>query len=368
MKQKNYIMKKNNDIIKQPMKNINTMKIMKKFLFLKIFFLALYSPTIFAITCSTGSGGSSGSYSWDEARGNGDANGFTKRWNHASASFDDKLWVIAGNSASNGTLNDVWSSTNGSTWTNNTAGSSKKLLGRAFHQAVSFGGKLWVIGGFISGFNVSEVLNDVWNSTNGKTWTQVTDNAGFPARYQFTAVVFNDGSGEKMWVIGGNDDTNKLNDVWSSTNGKTWKKETDNAGFSDRSIHQAVNFDNKLWVMGGLDNDSDRLNDVWRSTNGKDWTQVTSSATFSARYGHQAVNFDNKLWVMGGIVGSNAQADVWSSTNGKDWTKVTDSAGFGNRRRFSSAVLNNRVWTFGGAKFISFNFNISNTVWSMAKD
>jgi dihydrofolate reductase len=340
------------------MKNINTMKIMKKFLFLKICLLTLYSPTIFAITCSTGSGGSA-TYTWTEVRDSGDANGFPNRWNHSSVAFGGKLWVIAG-SGFFGSEDDVWSSADGKTWTEVTKDSSKKFTARNNHRSVVFDGKMWAIGGTHGGNQ-----NDVWSSTNGKTWTQVKPNNsdGFSARQDFTAVVFNDatGTGEKIYVIGGRDSSN-TNDVWSSTNGKTWDEVTDNAAFSARQGHSSVNFDNKIWVIGGFDGSSP-TNSVWSSANGKDWTEVTkdSSKKFTARNTHRSVVFDGKMWVIGG---SGRKNDVWSSTNGKDWTEVTDNAGFDGRNQMSSAIFNNRVWILGGLG----NTNFLNDAWSMVRD
>jgi N-acetylneuraminic acid mutarotase len=57
------------------------------------------------------------------------------------------------------------------------------------------------------------MLNDAWYSADGKTWTQATAAAAFPARASHSSVVFNN----EMWVIGGeNKSANPLDDVWES--------------------------------------------------------------------------------------------------------------------------------------------------------
>ena len=61
--------------------------------------------------------------------------------------------------------------------------------------------------------------------------------------------------------------------------------------------------------MGGNDG-SNRFNDVWYSSNGASWTQATSSAGWTGREGPTSVVFDNKMWVMGGYDGSYRN-DVW---------------------------------------------------------
>jgi dihydrofolate reductase len=120
---------------------------------------------------------------------------------------------------------------------------------------LAFDDKMWVIGGKTD----SGEKNDVWSSTNGISWTTTTDKADFSARVGHQSVVFD----EKMWVIGGFADSNK-NDVWSSTDGISWTTATDEAAFSGRDDHQSVVFDEKIWVIGGDDN-LDRQNDIWYS-------------------------------------------------------------------------------------------------------
>ena len=45
--------------------------------------------------------------------------------------------------------------------------------GRRGHQAVSYGGSLWVIGG-----RGSNYLNDVWRSADGENWVSVSVSGG----------------------------------------------------------------------------------------------------------------------------------------------------------------------------------------------
>lgn len=51
----------------------------------------------------------------------------------------------------------------------------------------------------IGGRNASGYLNDVWYSSDGVNWTQVTVSTAFPARTEYACVVHNNA----MWVIGG---------------------------------------------------------------------------------------------------------------------------------------------------------------------
>ena len=111
-----------------------------------------------------------------------------------------------------------------------------------------------------------------------------------------------------------------------------WSRATDSAGWSARTNHSSVVYDNKIWVIGGYDPTGFKR-DVWYSTDGVSWIQATDSAGWSPRMKHSSVVFDNKIWVIGGE--SNVRPynrnDVWYSTDGVNWTQATDSAGWSRR-------------------------------------
>jgi hypothetical protein len=129
------------------------------------------------------------------------------RTHHQTVVFNNKIWLIAG-LGENGRTNDVWNSSDGITW--ELINPSADFDGRYYHSAITFDDKMWVIGG--NGFNGSESVhfNDVWSSSDGINWTEETLNAPFSARDHNTLVDFDD----SIWVIGGRDDEARLNDVW----------------------------------------------------------------------------------------------------------------------------------------------------------
>ena len=83
---------------------------------------------------------------------------------------------------------DVWSSVNGINWSLETGGADWSR--RHGHQALSHNGLLYVLGGYERGesWNSSSSLNDVWSSGNGASWTLETANAEWSNSYQ--AVIF----------------------------------------------------------------------------------------------------------------------------------------------------------------------------------
>ena len=88
--------------------------------------------------------------------------------------------------------------------------------------------------------------------------------------------------------------------------------------------HASVVFNNKMWVLGGRDESSNK-NDVWSSSDGINWTQATANAPWTARQEYTSVVFNNKMWVLGGYDGSYKN-DVWSSSDGVNWTQATANA------------------------------------------
>ena len=287
-------------------------------------------------------------YRWTKVTENADWSG---RNGHTTVVFDEKLWVLGGLGlrirTQSSSKNDVWSSSDGVKWTEETA--SAPWSGRNGHTTVVFDEKLWVLGG-LSNFNSK---NDVWNSSDGVTWTKVKENADWSGRYGHTTVVFD----EKLWVLGGLSNFNSKNDVWSSSDGVTWTEETASAPWSGRFDHTTVVFKKKLWVLGGLSNFNSK-NDVWNSSDGVTWTKVKENADWSGRFDHTTVMFKKKLWVLGGIImESNIfKNDVWNSSDGVEWTKVKENADWLGRYGHTMVMFNDKLWVLGGlGKGITFN-------------
>ena len=179
---------------------------------------------------------------------------------------------------------------------------------RRSHTSVVFKNKIWVLGGRSN----SGWRNDVWSS-DLSTWERKTHNAAWAVRFSHTSVVF-DG---KIWVLGGivapSGQIESANDVWFSSDGITWTEVTTDTVWSPRANHASAVFDNKMWVLGGAGAASfvsniiyeEATNDVWTSVNGKTWTKEAfhrlNEEFFTPRYGHSVlVNPNNLLIITGG--------------------------------------------------------------------
>ncbi|WP_115667138.1 Ig-like domain-containing protein [Saccharospirillum mangrovi] len=255
----------------------------------------------------------------------------------------ERLWLIGGWSTGNDNRNDVWTSPNGTDWARREpSANGQAFTGRSGHQAVFFKNRLWVIGGLIG----PQYVNDIWSSADGRDWREETSQAEFSGRTGHRVVVYNDGRGERLWLVGGDNDDNELNDVWSSSDGIHWRQEAVDAAFPIRRAHALAVFNQQLWVVGG--NGGSYLNDVWSSRNGQDWQPHTAEAAFSGRDSHQAIAFADRLWVIGGLGGSYNN-DVWSSADGLHWQQHRVHADFSPRRNHGVVVFNQRLWLVGGS-------------------
>lgn len=285
---------------------------------------------------------------------------FAPRYGHTALVFKDRLYVIGGIGNSGGAkvdYNDVWSSVDGKTWREET--SSAGFSPRNEHGSVVFNGKLWVIGGVDSNVN-SNNKNDVWNSEDGKTWTQVLAHDGtiFPTAASATQFSARSGHGlyaykNKLWVIGGNSINSTggfdiVNDVWSSSDGVVWVQETSAAPYPIRSRFASAVFDNKMWIIGGLASNA-YFNDAWATEDGKTWTEVLAKNDYPGpdelppMDTPVAVVFTSGLWLTNMSVG-----EVWASTNGADWFRAPVSKRFPGYRRSSITAFRQRLWAIGG--------------------
>ncbi len=228
-------------------------------------------------------------------------------------------------------------------------------------------GKLWSMGGFLKGrkdadgnIPFDDPTKDTWSSEDGLNWTRNTIVDGFSQREAVSALTFND----KLWVIGGNGAGffgalgSPLNDVWSSSNGTTWTEVTAGADFVGRTAPAAVVFDGKMWIIAGVDDAGTLLNDVWSSTDGVTWTAETTAAEFPARKAASVFVFNDKMFLVGGEGFNDPDAvqyaDMWVSEDGATWTEVDASdpfsmpESFTGRSNQATFVDGNQIFMIGG--------------------
>lgn len=241
----------------------------------------------------------------------------------------------------------------GSDWTSSNAPWS----GREAFGTVVFDNKIWIFGGIIGS---STDANDVWSSSDGVVWTQVTTSASWSPRHSSVYLVY----AGRIWIIGGQTQAGVgFTDVWSSPDGITWTQATNSANFgTPLSGNTGVSFNGKMWVFSY----SGTASNSWYSIDGITWTQASANIAVTPRVQATATAYNGKMWIISGYQQSPSAVDVndaWYSTDGVTWTAATTSAPWTGRRFSSLLVFNNRMYIIAG-----YNSNVSpyyfNDVWS----
>ncbi len=275
--------------------------------------------------------------------------------------YRDHLWILGGwFTPQDPNPVDVWKSPDGKKWT--CVQEHAPWVQSDLPVSLAFDDRMWIMGG--RKLPGTECSNKVWSSTDGVAWT-LEGQAGWRPRVSPCFAVFKD----RMWVFGGTEsfydhsEAMVKNDVWSSADGKGWKLETPNAGWSKRAHSQAVVFKDKLWIMGGgLWNPQHvATNDVWCSEDGVHWTQVTPAAPWAPRLWFGAVAYRDHLWVFAGWSKEHGNfGDVWCSADGVAWTEVKSDVIWKARHEIAPYVFQDKIWLAGGHAE-----PLSNEVWSL---
>ena len=256
-------------------------------------------------------------------------------------------------------------------WVNVT--SSAAFAPRDGAGALSFRGRMWLVGGYNPRDKVHFPLicnNEVWSSGDGADWTLAKPNTFVDARFdsardwegRHTAgyVVYKN----KMWIVGGDANQHHYqNDVWNSRDGKRWQRVSANVPWAPRVLHYTVVFRGRIWVIGGqtmpaFAASSERFyRDIWTTTDGVRWEQVLPREPYwSARgmIGGAAVH-NGRIWILGGGTYDTPATpqrkfynDVWSSADGVDWQCHTKAAPWTPRQYHDVAVWDGRLWVLEG--------------------
>ncbi len=272
------------------------------------------------------------------------------------------------------------------------------------HSSVSYKGRLWVMGGYNPGLLKGDTyLEDVWSSADGLNWKEETSSAPWLGRRGHASVVFDDGSGEAMYVIGGfvvNEETGYReyrNDVWRSTDGANWTQikegsepELDSLyDWFPRFNHACVVASHGgtayIYLIGGVTQlegfdarySMKYFSDVWRSGNGIDWERLPNN-DFGIRSEHAAA-YDpasGRIFVQGGRHGIMVQDSLnlshphpeffwlWSSADGISWIPENDTAefeqGYLYRAEHQLLVMQEQLFGFPGRNASNVHFHFSN--------
>jgi hypothetical protein len=293
------------------------------------------------------------------------------------------------------------------TWTqvSKKAGWSNRLD----HSALWYKDRLWVIGGYNPGkVSGDPYMEDVWSSADGEEWRLETDQAPWLGRRGHASVVFDDGSGEAMYVIGGfvvNEESGYReyrNDVWKSTDGVQWIQVKDREvppldslyDWYPRFNHACVTASHGgveyMYLVGGVTQLEDHnaryamkyFNDVWRSRDGTSWERMDNN-DFGMRAEHAlAVDPETqRIYLQGGRHGEIVEAPenashpvpdyqwLWHSDDGISWTPQNDTAEFDQgylwRAKHQMVMLDGQLFGFPGRSSSNHHLTFRGGFWRL---
>jgi hypothetical protein len=280
--------------------------------------------------------------------------------------FRDRLWILGGwFNSYEAPPRDVWSSPDGKNWDLVTG--SAPWIHSDLAMSLVHKGKIWMMGGWYNGrLEGHSASNQVWSSSDGANWKQVTGKAAWSPRVAAALVQFKG----KMWILGGTEsyyfgnNESLKNDVWYSSDGKKWNLATANAGWSPRAYLQAAVLDGKIYVFGGGNYvpEYHAENDVWCSEDGIHWVQVCKNAPWHERLWFSSVVYRDRIWIMGGWSNNPYKnwPDIWYTKDGKEWKQFRSEVSWKERHEHSAFVFRDKIWIAGGM-----NPPLVNDVWSL---
>jgi N-acetylneuraminic acid mutarotase len=207
-------------------------------------------------------------------------------------------------------------------------------------------GKIYVIGGWLSGSSITELV-EVYDPATG-TWSTV---APYPRDIHHVALAGIDG---KLYAVGG---YWNISWPWFSTD-QVWAYDPVADEWSwcaqmivGRGEHSAVVYEGKIYVTGGNDINGDVTSVVEVYDPVADsWTEVAPMLT--PRHHHASCVVDSLIYVVGGRQGywgdpytSIVPVEAYSPAS-DTWYTVTDIPN--PRGGLSAAGINGKLYTFGG--------------------
>ena len=319
-----------------------------------------------------------GQLTWNRVSNSNDWDG---RYKHASTVYNNKLWIFGGYGyqglKKDSYFEDVWYSSDGETWT--LATDDAPWYGRTGHAVVVLNGKMLLIGGYAvdekveSTHETNHYMHDVWESTDGENWSLVTDNAPFGARAYHAAIVVNVSGTDTIFVIGGvKNGTEYYDDIWKSTDGENWAEVSLTDDYREilgkRAKMAVASIGTDIYIQGGFTPDYEVA-----EVDQTDWKKIRKFNTITGvvekksrpdggPYNNRAlmkmVPYNGKFYLFSGVEirreYSMDNDDVYSTwTYEPDtWSIDSGGSGFGPRQGYTAEIFDagdgEKIWILGG--------------------
>lgn len=247
--------------------------------------------------------------------------------------------------------NAIFQTADGVTWSQPSVAA---FPARNVAAGCAFGGKYWIAGGQVNG----QPVNDVWSSTNGTDWTQATAAAPWRPRSNFTCLGF----GGKLWVMGGLDaNLAPLGDIWNSTDGVNWTSVANPAPWSARSGAAVAEHQGSLYMFGGLLADQSVSDELWSSADGVTWQRKTSGphgGSPPARQGAALFSLKGKLYLFGGLNAAGVPLPDFRQYKSPGWGLLSGPSSSWAINNAGVAIWRDALWIAGGYNGDALNANV----------
>ncbi|MDE1769010.1 MAG: Ig-like domain repeat protein [Thaumarchaeota archaeon] len=270
---------------------------------------------------------------------------------YAANPIGNSIFVTGGRSSTTDNTNLV-QVFDGTSWSATTAGTLP--IGVDYAPSIAYNGKIYVMGGFLSGGGYTNAVQVYDVSTN--TWsTTAAGTLPYPVAYS-TAAEY----GGKIYVMGGNSGGANFNTIQvydTATN--TWSTTAAAPLPIAVAISATAEYGGKIYVMGGTSNgfgpivNTVQVYDIATNT----WSTTDAGNLPVAMSYVSAAEYNGKIYVMGGWDGShdlntvqvyNIATNTWSTTDVGTLPIASHSG--------STVAFNGKIYQVGGFVYNSFTF------------
>ena len=178
----------------------------------------------------------------------------------------------------------LWRSQDGENWEKSPVQIPNLTYSVFNHQLLSNGNELIYV-------PESDDLS-MYVTTDGQSWTEHP--SPWKAHIYSNYIYFND----KYYRIGGTSPDipfGQNREVWSSTDGYTWNEITPLANWAERVNPGLTAFSNRIFMLSGSDKQ-----EVWSTADGSSWNAVAAQAPWLGRVRLGCASFNNNIWLIGG--------------------------------------------------------------------
>ena len=261
----------------------------------------------------------------------------------------------------------LYSSTDGTAW--NKENLQDDILKLRMFSFVKFNNKFYIIGGVTgSGWGAS-AKSSVWESADLATWTLVNENTEAESNIPRNGSGISFVMGNKLYLTGTRSFSfgalqAPSSNVYSTTDGVTWTKETATQpeGMSIEPDAATFYHKGKFYISGGYR--VDYTNATYVTADGITWTKIESN--YKIRTGHSIYSNGEKLFLMGGksaVVTGEGDDETTTTTLEKDylvseddgltWNAIEDASLPGDfKARYKHSIFidsNKNLWVIGGS-------------------